>query len=420
MPQSYRALSDGSLPDVLASMPQVCGQLGGDPAQWSVKEVGDGNLNLVFVVTGPRGSAVAKQALPYVRLVGDSWPLPLSRSYYEHMALTEQARHAPKLVPKIYHYDRDLALIVMEYLTPHIIMRKGLIQGIEYPLFASHIAEFMAQTLFNTSVLATSAAVHKRRIWAFVDNIELCRITEDLVFTDPYRVAKLNRWTEPFLDDIAAEFRQDEPLKLAVQKRKLQFVTSAEAMIHGDLHTGSIMLTPLDTRVIDPEFAFIGPMGFDVGAVIGNLLIAYFAQAGHEERPGARTHYRHWILVQTEQVWRQFNKRFLELWDASKSGDAYMPELFTGPQGAAVFAAEKQRFMHTLFVDTVSFAGIKMIRRILGLAHTEDLESVKDPALRASCERKVLNLARRLILDAEKLTGISDVTSAARGVLALP
>ncbi|TMJ39236.1 MAG: S-methyl-5-thioribose kinase [Alphaproteobacteria bacterium] len=418
MSQPYRALSDGSLPEVLAAMPQVREQLGGAFTQWSVQEVGDGNLNLVFIVKGPGGSVIVKQALPYVRLVGDSWPLPLARSYYEHMALTEQTKHVPKLVPKIYHYDRDLALIVMEYLTPHIIMRKGLIQGIEYPLFASHIAEFMAQTLFKTSVLAISAAEHKRRIWAFIDNIALCKITEDLVFTDPYRVAKLNRWTEPFLDDIAAEFREDEQLKLAVQKRKLQFLTSAEAMIHGDLHTGSIMVTPLDTRVIDPEFAFVGPMGFDVGAVIGNLLIAYFAQAGHEERPGARTPYRHWILVQAEQVWRQFNKRFLELWDASKSGEAYMPELFTDPQGAVAFAAEKQRFMRSLFADTVSFAGIKMIRRVLGLAHTEDLESIKDPAVRASCERKVLNLARRLILDADKLTGIGDVTIAARGVLA--
>ncbi len=420
MAKLYRALSDASLPEALAEMADVCDQLGGGPADWSIQEVGDGNLNLVFIVKGPKGGVVVKQALPYVRLVGDSWPLPLARSYYEHMALTEQTKHVPKLVPKIYHYDRDLALIVMEYLTPHIIMRKGLIRGIEYPLFASHIAEFMAQTLFNTSALATSAATHKRRIWAFVDNIELCKITEDLVFTDPYRVAKLNRWTQPFLDDIAAEFRRDEPLKIAVQRRKLQFMTSAEAMIHGDLHTGSIMLTPLDTRVIDPEFAFVGPMGFDVGAIIGNLLIAYFSQAGHEERPGARTAYRHWILVQTEQVWRQFNKRFLELWDANKSGDAYMPELFTEPQGAVAFAAEKQRFMRALFVDMVSFAGIKMIRRILGLAHTEDLESIKDPASRAGCERKVLTLARRLVLDAEKLHDIGDVTHAARAILASP
>jgi 5-methylthioribose kinase len=412
----YRALNDGSLPEVLAEVPAVRDLLGGDAQGWNIQEVGDGNLNLIFIVKSPKAGVVVKQALPYVRLVGESWPLPLSRSHYEHMALTEEAKHAPKLVPKVYHYDRTMAMIVMEYLSPHIIMRKGLIRGIEYPLFASHIAEFMAQTLFNTSALATTAFEHKRRIWAFADNAELCKITEDLVFTDPYRVAKLNRWTTPFLDEIAAQFRRDEPLKAAVQRRKLQFISSAEALIHGDLHTGSIMLTPTDTRVIDPEFAFVGPMGFDVGAVIGNLLLAYFSQDGHEARVYGRTPYRHWILVQVDQVWRLFSKRFLELWDKSKSGDAYMPELFTEPDGALVFTAEKQRFMRNLFVDSVSFAGIKMIRRILGLAHTEDLESIEDPAMRAKCETKALTLARRLILDAEKLTGISDVTSAARAI----
>jgi len=416
MSTAYRPLNDGTLAGVLAPLKEVSERLGGDFSQWTVEEVGDGNLNLVFIVTGPKGSVIAKQALPYVRLVGDTWPLPLSRSYYEHLALAEQTRHVPKHLPKIYHYDRNLALIVMEYLTPHIIMRKGLIRGIEYPRFAGHIAEFMAQTLFKTSALNVPAAEHKRRIWGFADNIEMCKITEDLVFTDPYRVAKLNRWTTPYLDDIAAEFRSDAPLKVLVQRRKLQFLTSAEAMIHGDLHTGSIMLTPEDMRVIDPEFAFMGPMGFDVGAVLGNLLIAYMSQEGHEGRPGSRTPYRHWLLVQIEQVWRMFAKRFRELWDQSKSGDAYMPELFTDTPGAAAFAAEKDRFMRTLFVDSVTFAGIKMIRRILGLAHTEDLESIADPAVRARCEIKALTLARRLILEAERLSGITDVTSAARAI----
>ena len=267
------------------SLPEVRDLLGGEPDGLDRRGGRRRQSQPRLHRQGPEGGVVVKQALPYVRLVGESWPLPLSRSYYEHMALTEQARHAPKLVPKVYHFDRNLAVIVMEYLSPHIIMRKGLIRGIEYPLFASHIAEFMAQTLFNTSRsrrprrASTSAGSGP-----FADNTEMCKITEDLVFTDPYRVAKLNRWTTPYLDDIAAAFRRDEPLKIAVQRRKLQFLTSAEALIHGDLHTGSIMLTPEDTRVIDPEFAFVGPMGFDVGAVIGNLLIAYFSQDGHEPR----------------------------------------------------------------------------------------------------------------------------------------
>ena len=51
-------------------------QLGGRPDGWNVEEVGDGNLNLVFLVRGPDSGFAVKQALPYVRLVGESWPLP--------------------------------------------------------------------------------------------------------------------------------------------------------------------------------------------------------------------------------------------------------------------------------------------------------------------------------------------------------
>ena len=41
------------------------------------------------------------------------------------------------------------------------------------------------------------------------------------------------------------------------------------------------MVTEAETKVIDPEFAFYGPMGFDVGAVIANLLLNYYSQDGH-------------------------------------------------------------------------------------------------------------------------------------------
>lgn len=60
-----------------------------------------------------------------------------------------------------------------------------------------------------------------------------------------------------------------------------RFCERAQALIHGDLHTGSIMVTHDSTQVIDPEFAFYGPMGFDIGAFLGNLILAFFAQDGH-------------------------------------------------------------------------------------------------------------------------------------------
>jgi 5-methylthioribose kinase len=138
--------------------------------------------------------------------------------------------------------------------------------------------EYLAQSLFMTSDLALPAGEKKALTAIFSGNTELCKITEDLVFTDPYRIAKLNRWTAPQLDGIAAEFRADVALKLAASRLKYKFLTSAEALIHGDLHTGSVMVTESDSRIIDPAFELVGPLGFDVGAVLCNLLLSVFSQ----------------------------------------------------------------------------------------------------------------------------------------------
>jgi len=417
MASAYAAVDGAKLSSILAGIPDVRTRLGGEPDAWRVREVGDGNLNLVFIVEGPEGGVVVKQALPYVRLVGESWPLPLERSWFEYNALVEQSRYAPRLTPKLFHFDRDQAMIVMEYLSPHIIMRKGLIRGVEYPRFAADIAEFLAETLFNTSVLAGSAVEHKRRVALFAANTELCRITEDLVFTDPYREAPLNRWNRPHLDADKRAFEADSALKFAAQARKYQFITATQALIHGDLHTGSIMLTTEDTRVIDPEFAFVGPIGFDVGAVIGNLFLAFCAQEGHEASPGARDAYRAWILDQVTAVWTGFHDRFLTLWRKAKGGEAYVASLVVSPQDEAAMEAERARFMRRLFEDALAFGGLKMIRRILGLAHVEDLERIADPAVRAVCERKALLIGRELVLGATAFTDIADVTAAARAAI---
>jgi 5-methylthioribose kinase len=410
----YRILREADLRDYLAQLPVVSAQLGGSPAAWSIGEVGDGNLNLVFIVRGTSGGIAVKQALPYVRLVGESWPLPLSRSHYEHQALTLQARLAPGLVPAVLHHDETLALIAMELLEPHIIMRKGLISGMRYPRFVEDITTYLARTLFFTSDLAVPAAEKKEGIAAFAGNHALCKITEDLIFTDPYREAEQNRWTSPWLDATAARFREDMNAHVAISRLKLKFLGSPEALIHGDLHTGSIMVTERETRVIDPEFAFYGPMGFDLGAIIGNLIMAYLASAGHERSPGERRAFEAWVAETIESVWTEFSRKFVALWRAEAQGDAYPATLFKGEGGAARLEAERQAYIERLFHDTVGFAAAKIIRRILGLAHNIDFEWIEDPRLRAICEARSLRLARAMLVDTKSFADIGSITNAAR------
>jgi 5-methylthioribose kinase len=167
--------------------------------------------------------------------------------------------------------------------------------------------------------------------------------------------------------------------------------------------------------VIDPEFAFYGPMGFDVGAVLANLLMAYFASAGHERSPGERQVFEDWVLGTVEQVWNEFARKFLDLWRDEAAGDAYPISLFAGEKGAARLEAERQAYMRRLFADTVGFAAAKTIRRIFGLAHNIDFELIEDPKKRAFSEARAVRLARGLMVEAAAaFRTIADVTGAAR------
>ncbi len=413
VPEGYRPLDVDTLAPYLAEQPALCARLGGDPSSWRVEEVGDGNLNLVFIVRGPGGGLCVKQALPYVRLVGESWPLPLDRAFFEHEALVEHGRHAPGLTPEIYRFDPLLMLTAMELLEPHIVMRRGMIQGIRYPRAATDVAEYMARTLFFTSDLGTSAAEKKARVALFCGNAALCKLTEDVIFTEPYMVHENNRWTSPQLDDLAAAFRADAALKRAVSRLKCKFMGNAEALIHGDLHTGSIMVTQDDTRVIDPEFAFYGPMGFDTGAFVGNLLLNYFSQDGHATEADDRTAYKAWVLETAETFWRTFAECYGALW-AERTGDAYPAALFAGEEGAASLSLARDAAIAALFTDTLQFGAAKMIRRILGIAHNIDFEWIEDPDRRAACERPALLLGRELLVNTAAYRTIQAVTGAAQ------
>ncbi len=230
-------------------------------------------------------------------------------------------------------------------------------------------------------------------------------------------MAEQNRWTSPWLDATAAAFREDFALHAAISHLKLEFMSSPEALIHGDLHTGSIMVTQNETKVIDPEFAFYGPIGFDVGAVLANLVMAYLASSGHERSPGERRAFEAWMLETIESVWMEFARKFVELWRTEAKGDAYPVALFPGKAGAMALEAERQTYMARLFRATVGFAAAKIIRRILGLAHNIDFELIEDPQLRATCEARSLRLARGMLLDPASFGSIGAVTNAAREVL---
>lgn len=409
----FEALSVETLATRLSTNEALCAKIGKDTSAWKVREVGDGNLNLVFIVEGASGAAVVKQALPYVRLVGDSWPLPLKRSFFEYHALTRQEARAPGSVPAIFHFDEAQALIIMEYLAPpHIILRRALIDGRQLPNIARDIGLFMARTLFRGSDFSMPTKDRKADLALFADNVELCGITEDLVFSDPYFDAKLNRHTSPQLDGLVAELRADRDLKVEAQRLKHIFAANAETLLHGDLHSGSIMVTDTETRMIDPEFAFYGPMAFDVGMLLANFWMSFFSQRGHEQN-GKRDAMRAYLLGVTNETWAVFRAEFSALWRTERTGMLYQKSLFEDQGDILASEQALDHVLHQIWTDLLGFAGIEVHRRILGLAHNADFETIEDEDLRSSCEAKALKFGRHLAVNRRQIYSMDEVNNLA-------
>ena len=411
-PAGYRLLEPAGLRALLASLEDIRRRLGSRPESWHVSEIGDGNLNLVFIVEGPDGSVCVKQALPYVRVAGPSWPMSLDRAFFEHSYYRAVTPYVGDRIPRLYHYDPELYCTVMERLSPHIILRQGLIAGRRFPKLARDVGEYVANACFFTSDLAWPFERRMDGIALFAANKALVRITVDLVFADPYRVSERNRHTSPQLDQIAADLRRDCRLKLAVARFGQKFLNDAQALLHGDLHSGSVMVTADDSRVIDPEFAFYGPIGFDLGAFFGNLLLSWYSQPGHATASDDRVAYRDWILEQVQVFWHSFRSRFLALWARNAKGDAYPATMFSAEGDATILQSARSAFLDSLFADMLGFGACKMIRRILGFAHVLDFEQIHAASVRADCEASALTMARSLLTQPEHFSTVEAVVDA--------
>ena len=244
-------------------------------AKLTVKEIGDGNLNYVFRLVDEAGkSIIVKQAGEALRISAEM-KVSTDRNRIESEILQIEDKYAPGSVPKIFGYDTVMCACAMEDLSDHRLMRYALMDHEIFPRFAEDISTFMVNTLLKTTDVAMEHKEKKAMVKSFI-NPELCEITEDLVLMEPYNDCNgRNLVFPPNAEFVKKELYEDDKLKLAVAKLKFEFMNNAQALIHGDLHTGSIFVKPDSTKVFDPEFAFYGPMGYDVGNVIANLIFAW-------------------------------------------------------------------------------------------------------------------------------------------------
>ncbi|WPC44002.1 S-methyl-5-thioribose kinase [Clostridium sp. JS66] len=369
-------------------------------ADLTAQEIGDGNLNLVFRIKDNISgkSVIMKQALPYLRVAGEGWKLTLDRNRIEAEAMIEQDKACPNSVPKVYYHDDDYALSIVEDLGDMDMLRKGLMDMKKYPKFPKQVGEFLAKNLFYTSDFGIGPIEKKKKVSKFI-NPELCDITERLVLTDPYMDAKSND-INPYIMEYARSLWTRKEVLLETAKLKNIFMTKAEALLHGDLHTGSIFITENSMKIFDTEFAFYGPYGYDIGLLIANFILNYISWEGREEKSKLEIEdYRKYLLNSIDEIWDEFKKNFKEIWDKGSR------EICTKVSGY------KDYYIDNLLHETIGFAACELIRRILGMAHVPDLDFIRDLKKRGKAQRLGLFIGETMLLKRNEISDVKGLTS---------
>ena len=372
--------------DALAYVQEKSGLFNADESL-NCYEFGDGNLNMVFRISNQAGvSVILKQALPYARCVGESWPLTLDRARIEAEALIAHSKVCPEHTVKVLDYNPDLALILLEDLGTMEILRGAQNQAKQFDLLGMHVADYLAKTAFYYSDFYLEAQQKKALVAQFI-NPELCQITEDLFFSDPYRKHERNNYPTQ-LQTLVSELWHDSALKAAVAQLKAKFLSCPQSLLHGDMHSGSIFIDNQHTKMIDPEFAFFGPIGFDLGSFIGNLLLNYCAQNGRIEDENERHSMQTHLLDTLHTTVVEFIRQFTQL--ATKhTQDVNFQE--------PVYIAA---FVQSVIQDAVGYCGTELIRRTIGLAHVADIDTITDESTRLAVQQQAINVGRQLIKSA--------------------
>jgi hypothetical protein len=99
------------------------------------------------------------------------------------------------------------------------------------------------------------------------------------------------------------------------------------------------------------KIAFYGPIGFDLGAFFGNLLLNWYCQPGHATPDDDRVAHQEWILQQAKIFWETFRTRFLALWSEDAKRDAFPAPRLARP------ALDDQRAMNRAHINRAAADG---------------------------------------------------------------
>ncbi len=322
-------------PQRLIDFLQKNGWIADDETVTLIEKPGEGNMNYVLRVRTDRQSFIVKQSRPWV----EKYPqldAPIERIVVEaqfYDALSEVG-DLQDFIPKLKGFRAEHFIMAVEDLGKasdftNIYKKSGQISPTE-----------LADLVYFISGLHRVSADEMRE--PFPDNQTLKVLNAEHIFNYPY--LEDNGFDldtiQPGLQELALIYKRDEALKNKVKGLNEVYLGKGDTLLHGDFYPGSWLRTADGTKIIDPEFAYLGRAEFDLGVLVAHLKMAQTDEAAIEA-------------------------------------------------GLTQYTSTGQNFDHELFAG---FCGAEILRRIIGLAQLPlDLSLAEKGELVAWAAASILN-----------------------------
>ena len=363
-------------------------------------DVSSGNINYIYRVQNSKtgDSVIFKFADDETRVRPDGYLSP-KRNTHEATCLEWYAKCEPNFVPKVLHVDRENHFFIMEDIKGGISLREALMRNLIHPNLGATIASFIVETSFPLLDIVRENKTEELPCYNTASS-DLLELTEKLVFEDPYYNRRGRNIYTKGNEEFIKEALDNEELLEWVDKLKTKFKTYKQTLIHGDLHTGSILVRTTkdvicnkkgmedfaDLYVIDTEFAFYGPIAYDLGTVIAHLFFVQVFHFCNEESERERQKQ----FTQFQEI----NESFLALFRLC--AEEKLREVLKNPKYKN--KAFIENYVQEIMIEAMRYSGCEIIRRVVGSAKVPELTFFQDREDRISLERTLIKNAVNLVI----------------------
>lgn len=349
--------------------------------------------NLFLIKDENNNKVVLKQVLSYVRkaaLENVEIPLPKKRIYSEFYSLKFWRNSCPGYVPEVYLLDSDKNIIIFEYIEEMSLLRSALIRRKRFGNIDDKIASFLAKTAFYSSKYFLKEKEFNR-LSNFFDKSDTINIWDDLIFIRAVLKPE-NRSINPFIKDKILDYRQDQKIIRKTNEIRSIFKNKKNSLIHGDFHSSNIFVDENKIIIFDTEFAGFGLPSFDMGRLIGNLLLNYSSLLGMNYNLH-RKKYQNYILKLINNMYNFFKDKFSKLMHENVD---------------LKFINLDEYFSEYLY-QTLSFISLTIISRLYDEGLCLDLKQIENIKNRTIAQEFAIILSKEIFYNNKKIKNIEEL-----------